>query len=820
MNHTTAHLASITGAQTLYYHQDLSYHSLLLDSRKVLSPSACIFFAIRGNNHDGHRYIHSLYQKGVRNFIIESPQSIQQELLPEANIWHAQSSITALQKLAAHHRSLFSIPVIGITGSNGKTIVKEWLAQLLQKDYRVVKNPKSYNSQIGVPISVWELNSAHTLGIFEAGISQPGEMEQLEPIIRPTIGILTNIGPAHDEGFQNTEQKIAEKLKLFAHCQILFYRKDNPLIAQQVEASGLPVFSWSTQAAADVQLLEQQFGQHSCILKLKYRDTLLEFEVPFADEASIENCMHSICLLLYLHVSSTEIQRRLQTLAPVAMRLELKKGINGCYLIDDTYNNDLAGLTMAVNFLDQQKQQPRKTIILSDLFESGIEEKSLYAQIAKLLADKGITKVFGIGPTISKYHEAFRSLEASFYNSTEDFLKEVSPQAFANEIILLKGARTFQFENIVKVLLQKMHGTVLEINLDALAHNLNFYRAQLKPGTKLMAMVKAFAYGSGSFEVANLLQYHRVDYLTVAYADEGVALRENGITMPVMVMNPSYNTFDKLIQYQLEPELYSFKILNEFLQYLADSSAQALVHLKLDTGMHRLGFEEKDLEQLLQLLASHPAIRIASVFTHLAGADEAIHNDFTKTQLHTFERMAQRIDAAIGYQPLRHALNSAGIIRFPEAQMDMVRLGIGLYGVEANGLMQSSLQTVGTLKTIISQIKKVPSGESIGYSRKGRAQGATTIATIAIGYADGYDRRFSNGKGMVLVHDRLCPIIGNVCMDMCMVDITGVDAAEGDEVVVFGDSPSIIQLAKAIDTIPYEILTGIGERVKRVFYTE
>ena len=815
----TGKIAAVTQGKTLSFHSDIPIHHLLLDSRKIISPADSIFFAIKGVRHDGHLFLPALYKKGIRFFITEEAAQINPTEFPEATIWQVASSVSALQKIVAYHRNQYSIPVIGITGSNGKTIIKEWLAQVLNKDFRIVKNPKSYNSQVGVPLSVWEMNAQHTLGIFEAGISQPGEMQQLETVIRPSIGIFTNIGSAHAEGFRNLEEKIAEKLTLFVDTGILFYRKDYQEIHRAIPPE-TTTFNWSSKETADVQVLKTEKDSKGSIVHLLHDGETFTLRLPFSDEASIENILHCICVLLYFKTAVADIQERLNTLHPVAMRLELKAGVNGSYIIDDTYNNDLAGLTMAVNFLDQQKQRHKKTIILSDLLESGVEEESLYRQIAEMLKTKNISHVIGIGKNISRHQQFFDRNNSSFYDTTENFLSTLTTTEFSNEIILIKGARVFAFEKIVRMLQQKMHGTILEINLDALAHNLNFYRSQLKPGTKIMVMVKAFAYGSGSFEVANLLQFHRADYLAVAYADEGVALRENGITMPIMVMNSSYQTFDKIVQHQLEPEIYSFKIADEFFQYLEENKTFSHIHLKLDTGMHRLGFEENDIDTLLTMLAGRSSVRIASIFTHLAAADEAVHNDFTRTQLEKFNRMADRIEMALGYKVIRHAVNSAGILRFPEAHMNMVRLGVGLYGVEANGLRQGELQTVGTLKTIISQIKKVEQGESIGYSRKGLAEKPTTIATIAIGYADGYDRGFSNGKGYVLVNGQRCPIIGNVCMDMCMVDITGVEAAEGDEVIVYGQDPSILELSKVIGTIPYELLTGIGERVKRVFYTE
>ncbi len=812
-------IAEIIGAKVLSFYTDTPIIYLLLDSRKVIVARDSVFFAIKGSRHDGHQYIRTLYEKGVRNFILEAVAAVDPAQFPEATFWQVGNAVYALQKLAGYHRSQFSVPVIGVTGSNGKTIVKEWLALLLHKNFKIVKSPKSYNSQIGVPLSVWALNSSHSLGIFEAGISQPDEMQNLAAVIQPTLGIFTTIGPAHDEGFKSVEEKITEKLKLFAASELVFYRKDYAAVHTQLLTLNYKTFNWSTKEKADLQVLSTAQLTEGLSVNLNYLGKSFGLIFPLSDEGSFENLMHCICVLLYFNLSTEEIQLRLNAIQPIAMRLELKEGVNGCQLIDDTYNNDFSGLSIAVNFLDQQKQRIKKTVILSDLLETGIEEEQLYKQLAEMFAHKGITRLVGIGETISRNRRCFDFLPTSFFESTEAFLAQLNPKEYSNELILIKGARVFAFEKIIRLLQQKIHGTVLEINLDALAHNLNFYKSQLKEGTKVMAMVKAFAYGTGSFEIANLLQFHRADYLAVAYADEGVALRENGITLPIMVMNPSKESFAKLIHYELEPEIYSFKIAVDFFDFLRETKLSATIHLKLDTGMRRLGFEEKQLEALLELLSNTSFIRVASVFTHLAAADEAVHNDFTKEQLSSFNRMADSIEDALGYKTIRHALNSAGIVRFPEAQMGMVRLGIGLYGVEASGLKQSELMTVGTLKTIISQIKKVSKGDSVGYSRKGLAASDTTIATIAIGYADGFDRGFGNGVGTVLINGKECPMIGNICMDMCMVDITGVEASEGDEVIVFGEQLSIVNLAKKIGTIPYELLTGIGERVKRVFFT-
>lgn len=786
---------------------------LATDSRKLVLPARTLFFAIRGTRHNGHHYLPDLYAQGVRNFVVEValPESVLSRY-PEANILLVNSAVEALQLLARVHRQGFVLPVVAITGSNGKTIVKEWAAQLLAPDFNIVRSPKSYNSQIGVPLSVWSIAPQHTLGIFEAGISQPHEMTRLQAILQPTIGIFTNIGTAHDEGFSSQNEKIAEKWQLFKDCPVVIYNRAHEALdtfIQKYKADNQYVIAWKATREGARYRVEGLGGE------------AWELNLPFSDAASVENVLHCVALMFCLGKTQAETQSRLLALKPVSMRLELKQGINQCYLIDDSYNNDLAGLTLALDLLNQQNQavKSRKTVILSDVPQAGIEPTILYKHIAQLLTEKNVRRVIGIGKEIKVLRQFFEG-ETAFFDSTDSFLEAIKPQQyFHNELILIKGARSFEFERIGQWLQEKVHGTRLEINLDALVNNLNFYKSKLKPETKLMVMVKAFAYGSGSYEVANLLQFHRVDYLTVAYTDEGVDLRRNGITLPIMVMNPAPETFDKLLSFNLEPEVYSFRILQKLLEHLDGQPAK--IHLKIDTGMRRLGFEEKEIAALVQVLNENKNLTVASAFSHLAGSDEAKHNDFSHQQIATYTRSVEALEKGLGYKFIKHIANSPAIIRFPEAHFDMVRLGIGLYGVEVNGLEQSHLQTVGTLKTVISQIKHVPTGESIGYGRRGLAQHPdTTLATIAIGYADGFSRGFSRGVGSVKVNGQLAPVVGNICMDMCMIDITGIAAQEGDEVVIFDDTLTISALAEKINTIPYEIITNISARVKRVFYTE
>jgi alanine racemase len=832
---------------------------LLLDSRRVGGlPAGAVFFALRGPSHDGHRYLPDLYAQGVRLFIVEEGVALPSGLAayPEAGLIAVASPLAALQALAAAHRAEFTGPVIGITGSNGKTIVKEWLAQLLSPDEDICRSPRSYNSQVGVPLSVWELNPGrHTLGIFEAGISEVGEMARLAAIIQPTEGIFTTLGTAHDAGFASAEVKLLEKLQLFAGPQFqrLFYCADQPLVRAAVAARQLPSFSWTRQPQqpADIRVTTESAPTGHTRLRADYAATGLTaaFTLPFADEPSVENALHCLAVLLHRQVEPAEIQRRLLRLHPVAMRLEMKLGRHDSYLLDDTYNNDLAGLALALNALARQSRPGRRTLILSDVLESGLSGADLYARVAALLPAAGVSRVVGIGEEISSQlrmkNEELRiesrvledagntQLLIQTFPTTEAFLAQLSPADFAHETVLIKGARRFGFERIVAALQAQQHGTVLEVNLDALSHNLQHYRRQLRPGTRLMVMVKAFAYGAGSYEVASLLEFQRADYLAVAYADEGVALREAGISLPIMVMNAAPDSFDTLRRYRLEPEIYSFEMLTEYLATFDSPEAAPLlqpllpapkIHLKLDTGMRRLGFEEADLPALVALLRQHAAhLPVASIMTHLAAADELTHDDFTHEQLATFRRMAAALEAALGHAVLKHALNSAGILRFPDAQFDMVRLGIGLYGVDASNTAEpTALRPVSQLRTTISQVKTLPAGHTVGYGRRGAAVvSERRIATLAIGYADGYDRRFGNGAGTVLIHGQVAPLVGSVCMDMCMVDVTDIPQARaGDVALLFGEGLPLPELARRIGTIAYELLTNVSERVKRVFVSE
>jgi alanine racemase len=815
---TVEHLAEIIDGSFIQCKEpDTIIKQLLIDSRKLMAPTGAVFFAIDGKHHDGHNHIDELYKKGVHIFVIE--KEIRTDFFPEATFICVTSSVTALQKCAAFKRAQFNIPVIGITGSNAKTIIKEWLSQVLSIDYSVVKSPRSYNSQVGVPLSVWAINERHQLGIFEAGISTINEMQALQKIIQPTIGIFTNIGSAHDEGFQSRSEKIREKLALYKTSEVLIYCKDHKEIQQGIIELNINTYAWSLKEAANVQytIIEKESFQTKVSVKTK--ETSGSIIIPFIDEASIENALHVATTLLYLGYSVQEVSRKLSLLHPVEMRLELKEASNGCYVIDDSYNNDLAGLAIALDFLEHVKQSTKKTIILSDLLESGLSTDTLYKEVALNLKAARLDKVIAIGSSITELKKWYTG-EIHFFSTTQDFIKDIKNLYFQKEVILIKGARVFQFEKIVSQLQYKIHETVLEINLDALVHNLNVYRSRLRPGTKIMCMVKAFSYGSGGFEIAQLLQYHGVDYLAVAYADEGARLRENGITLPIMVMNPTLNGFDTMLRYQLEPEIYEPNLLQQVIEYAIARQKTIGIHVKIDTGMKRLGFEKKDIDFVSKLLKENKQhIQVLSAFTHLAASDAAEHDGFTQQQLNLFDQITDALKINVAYSFLKHAANSSGIMRFPKAHYDMVRLGIGLYGVESAGLYQSELQPISTFKTHISQIKEIAAGETVGYSRKGKVLQPSRIATIAVGYADGYDRRFSNGTGEVLINGVRCPIIGNVCMDMCMVDVTYAQASAGDEVVLFGENPSVSELAARINTIAYEVLTGVGERVKRIFYS-
>ena len=796
---------------------------LQIDSRKITHPASSLFFAIVTPHRNGHTYIEEVYKKGVRNFIVsQKPPSAK---FPEANIILVDDTLKALQDLAAHHRKQFDIPVIGITGSNGKTIVKEWLNQLLEDKINIVRSPKSYNSQIGVPLSVWQMHEGHELAIFEAGISQPGEMKNLADIIQPTIGIFTNIGEAHQEGFSSIDEKVKEKSLLFSSAQKIIYCSDYKEIDSLLNQSKKLDWSRKKPAALQITSIEKQTG--STIIKANYRQNELSITIPFTDDASVENAINCWCALIELRIGAERIQKNMQQLRPIGMRLEMKKGINNCTIINDSYSADLSSLQIALNFLSQQKQHIKRTVILTDFLQSGKTDKELYSSIAYELHRNNITRIIGIGEKIKQLPGYFtlkekEKTETLFYSSVDDFIKSFDANRFSGELILLKGARAFELERIGRLLEQKTHDTVLEINLNAVAHNLKEFRKILSPSTKIMAMVKAFSYGSGSYEIAGLLQFHKVDYLAVAYADEGVELRKAGITLPIMVMTAGEDSFEAIAEYDLEPEIYSFNILKSFADFLHREGLQSYpVHIKLDTGMHRLGFMAGEIKELCEQLKHKSYFKVQSVFSHLAASEDEKHDAFTLLQYEQFKASAKIIEESLGYSFIKHIDNSAGILRHQQLQMDMVRLGIGLYGINNSNSPLLQLQEVSTLKTTIAQIKKIKAGQTVGYGRKGEVTKDSTIAVVRIGYADGYSRRLGNGVGKMLVDDTAVPVIGNVCMDMTMLNITGIaHVQEGDEVIVFGKELSINEVAAAAGTIPYEIMTGISQRVKRVYFEE
>lgn len=816
--YTTGTIASIVDGQ-LAGDANILVAYLSIDSRKISFPANTLFFALVTPGRNGHQFINDVYEQGVRSFITIEPLAA--DNYPGAGFILVPDTLAALQQLAARHRSRFSIPVIGITGSNGKTIVKEWLNQLLQNTNTVVRSPKSYNSQIGVPLSVWQMTANHTVGIFEAGISRPGEMDTLQSIIQPTIGILTNIGAAHDEGFTSRSQKLEEKLKLFKKVKTLICSFDDPLIKTTVENAGFPIFCWGRAATCTLQVTQVTFAATESNITTVYCGTEHVFTIGFTDAASIENALHCIALMLFSEIDAADIAARLLQLHPVEMRLEWKKAINNCYLLNDSYSNDLSSFIIALNYLEQQHQGSSRSVILSDFFESGLTDDLLYGTVANILKQHRVQRLFAVGKHISRYQPLFESvgLKVYSYAGTQAFMDAFDPALFSSDNILLKGARRFGFEKLVLLLEQQVHQTVLEINLTALAHNLQLYRQILLPKVKLMVMVKAFGYGSGDAEVARVLQYNKVDYLGVAYADEGVALRKAGVHLPIMVMNPEPGTFEAIENYNLEPELYSFSILNAFESYCeAQGINQYPVHIKLDTGMHRLGFEIEEVEAVADILSGKTTLVIKTVYTHFAASEDPQQDAFTNRQADLFANACRVLEQRLGYGFLKHAANTSAIRRHPDKHFDMVRLGIGLYGVDNN---MNGLQVVNTLKTTVAQVKKVAAGETVGYGRKGLVLKNSTIATVRIGYADGYSRQLSNGLGYMLVRNKQAPVIGNVCMDMTMLDVSDIEGVEaGDSVEVFGAGITVQLMARQCGTISYEILTGISQRVKRVYLEE
>lgn len=809
-------------------YSDAEISELCIDSRKVAHPEAALFFAITTAHRDGHNYLQQAYNKGIRNFVVSQPTP--ENSLPDSNIILVENAVNALQLIGSNYRDLFPITCIGITGSNGKTVVKEWLHQLLADDFNITRSPKSYNSQIGVPLSVSLINEHTQVGIFEAGISQPDEMVRLEKIIQPSIGIFTNIGDAHSEGFESIENKISEKLQLFKNSQQLITCKDHNKI-QELIATELPdinLFTWSfKEQEADLFITEKVIDQEKGITSLTalHKGHSISIQIPFTDKASIENAIHCWSTLLTLKVPEQDIQNRFLNLHAVSMRLELKHGINDCIFINDAYNSDLTSLSLAIQYLKQQIQYQQHTLILSEMQQISIPDAELYQEIASLLKQYKIKRLIGIGDKLIEHSRFFKEIlddNAVFFKTTDDFINEFDNLKFDNEAILLKGARKYKFEKINRLLEQKVHQTILSIDLAAITNNYKYFRRQVPAPVKIMVMVKAYSYGSGSYEIANTLQQLGVDYLGVAYTDEAVSLRKAGITLPIMVMNPDIDSFNKMIAWNLEPELYNTSSVKKFSIVAASLKKYDYpVHIKLDTGMNRLGFKTNEVDALLDLLENNTYLKIASIFSHLSASDDPKHDSFTKKQGEVFEATSSHIMQHLGITPLRHISNTSSIVRHPNLNYNMVRLGLGIYGIDGSSTINEKLQQAATLTTIITQIKTVMPGENIGYGHTTIAKDKMRIATINIGYADGYTRSLSKSDTYALVNGQKAPLVGKVCMDMCMIDITKVhDANEGDNVVLFGKELSVTQLAVWADTIPYEILTNISQRVKRVYENE
>ena len=820
---------------------------LLTDSRSLCFPEETLFFALRSARNDGHRYISDLYRRGVRNFVVESkglqetqPQGL--DGMADANFLVVPSPLAALQRLAERHRDEFDVPIVGITGSNGKTMVKEWLYQLLLPSQKIVRSPRSYNSQIGVPLSVWLLNEQTEVGIFEAGISQPGEMFALRDIIQPTIGVFTSLGAAHQENFRSMEEKCMEKLELMHDTQAMVYCSDNDTVSRcirRMQYKGEKI-AWSQCDEQAALFVKSTNISHSSLLtphstfhlppstinlpqstKITYiwQEEENCFEIPFIDEASVENAITCAAVALYMGLTPSQLAERMPRLEPVAMRLEVKEGQRGCLLINDSYNSDINSLDIALDFMNR-REAAKKTLILSDIFQSGATPEALYTQVSELVVKRGIEKFIGIGPELSSQADKIQVADKQFFMDVPHFLSSDAFSGLRNELILLKGARSFGFDQITEQLEQKVHETILEVNLNAVVDNLNYYRSFLKPETKMVCMIKADGYGAGAVEIAKTLQDQRVDYLAVAVADEGVTLRKAGITGNIMIMNPEMTAFKTMFDYDLEPEVYSFRLLDALVKAARKEGITGWpVHIKFDTGMHRLGFDPvDDIFKLIDRLKHQNAIIPRSVFSHFVGSDSDGFDEFSARQFALFEEGSQKLQSAFSHHILRHMDNSAGIEHFPERQMDMCRLGLGLYGVDPRD--NRILHTVSTLKTTILQLRHVPAGETVGYSRKGKIDRDSVIAAIPIGYADGLNRHLGNRHCYCLVNGQKAEYVGNICMDVAMIDVTDIPCMEGDQVEIFGEHLPVTVLSDALDTIPYEVFTGVFNRVKRVYFQD
>ncbi|UPS45865.1 bifunctional UDP-N-acetylmuramoyl-tripeptide:D-alanyl-D-alanine ligase/alanine racemase [Prevotella sp. E15-22] len=819
MTYTIEKVATLIGARR-YGEHETTVGWLLTDSRSLCFPEQTLFFALRSKRNDGHKFIDELYRRGVRSFVVEQEPADYQTAYPDANFLKVPSPLAALQRLAERHRDEFDIPVVGITGSNGKTWVKEWLHQILMPTMKVTRSPKSYNSQIGVPLSVWLLNEQTQVALFEAGISEPGEMLALHDIIQPTIGVLTSLGSAHQENFRNMDEKCMEKLQLFRDTEVIIYPSDDDTVSRCVRRSQYQGerIGWSRYSEKAPMYVKTEGRKVSYI----YKGVEGSYEIPFIDEASIENSITCAIVALYLGMSPEDLAERMAKLEPIAMRLEVKDGQRGLTLINDSYNSDVNSLDIALDFMNRRPDQEGKckTLILSDIYQSGETPSELYREVSDLLRKRGIDRFVGIGPEIMAQAAQFTVGQKWFFANVDEFLQSSVFRNMHDEIVLLKGARPFGFEHISELLEQKVHETILEVDLNAVVENLNHYRSFMKPETKIVCMIKADAYGAGAVEIAKTLQDHRVDYLAVAVADEGVTLRKAGITQNIIVMNPEMSSFKTLFDYDLEPEVYSFRLMDALIQAARKEGITGWpVHLKLDTGMHRLGFDPRhDIDQLIDRLKHQTAIIPRSVFSHFVGSDSDDFDNFSAHQFELFNEGSKKIQAAFSHKILRHMDNSAGIEHFPERQMDMCRLGIGLYGVDprTNGI----LSTVSTLKTTILQLRHVPKEETVGYSRKGKLERDSVIAAIPIGYADGLNRKLGNRHCYCLVNGQKAEYVGNICMDVALIDVTDIPCQEGDSVEIFGKNLPVTVLSDVLETIPYEVLTSVSNRVKRVYYQD
>ena len=823
MSYPIETITQLIGAQRIgSYGGDVKW--LLTDSRSLGFPEETLFFALVTGRGNGHRYIADLYDRGVRHFVVSvCPNCEELRTMPEANFLVVDDTLAALQLLAEKHRAQYQIPVVGITGSNGKTVVKEWLSQLLGKELRVARSPRSYNSQVGVPLSVWQMDEHTEIALIEAGISQRNEMKRLRSIIRPTIGILTNIGGAHQENFSSLQDKCLEKLDLFRDCEIIIYNGDDKEVCESVDRSlqSAREIAWSRYNAEKPLFISAvDTTERSTTISYSYLGMPGQYTIPFTDDASVENSIHCLAVCLYLRLSPEKISERMQHLEPVAMRLEVKEGKNGCTLINDSYNSDVASLDIALDFMARRPEREgrERVLILSDLLQTGQSSRSLYRKVSELVESRGVERIIGIGPELASSSSRF-NIKKSFYTTTEEFLQSDEIQGLRRSLVLIKGSRSYGFERIAEQLTLKVHETTLEIDLGAMVDNLNYYRSMMAPTVKTVCMVKAFAYGAGFYEIAKTLQDHRVDYLAVAVADEGEQLRKAGITANILVMNPELSAFKTMFENNLEPEIYSFTLLDEMIRACErEGYMHYPVHIKIDTGMSRLGFRPDEMPRLIERLQGQTAVIPRSVFSHLAGSDSPEFDAFTHQQAARFVEAASALQTAFPHKILRHICNSAGIERFPEYHFDMVRLGLGLYGISPVG--DRLLHPISTLRSTILQIHYVPETETVGYSRRGKLVRPSRIASVPIGYADGLNRRLGNGQGYCIVNGKQAPYVGNICMDVCMIDVTDIPCHEGDSVEIFGPQLPVTQLAEWLGTIPYEVMTGISTRVRRVYTVE